>query len=217
MTSTARENFCASSRQEGHFGGLGEKHPELPREQWKAARVLPTVPGDAQLGGQRARGGLDVPEEEEAALEWEETRGRSPPRQECTSMRWKFSPRRAGEAPRGWWKPCGCPSILAARAGNEKKPVEVAGYFWFLSRPRSAWNIKLPASPASPPPLIFPLSFPPTPHLTPLSNLQKKLFSRASSFPRFLPAVGPRLQLRTSRIRPPQQGARSISSVFLPI
>lgn len=44
------------------------------------------------------------------------------------------------------------PQHFGARAGNEKKPVEVAGYFWSVPAPQHAELDKLQASPALPAP-----------------------------------------------------------------
>lgn len=44
------------------------------------------------------------------------------------------------------------PQHFGARAGNEKKPVEVAGYFWSVPAPQHAELDKLQASPTLPAP-----------------------------------------------------------------
>ena len=69
------------------------------------------------------------------------------------------------------------PQHFGARAGNEKKPVEVAGYFWSVPAPQHAELDKLQASPTLPAPRfsLFPQTkTPPT--------TTRKIISRRREF-----------------------------------
>lgn len=84
------------------------------------------------------------------------------------------------------------PQHFGARAGSRKKPIEVAGYFWFLPAPQRFGTIKLQTSPVSPALRFSLLPQHTPPHCNPNNNLIRRSHPQASSsifFPP-IPAVG---------------------------